>query len=167
MIIDGSEKFLLKQTFHQGPKELYNSYVSKIDGTKGSICAKSIIYLKQFVNYSPYLCLKIIRSRDNNLFSLYPWGNEYIHLLSLIAAYHLDNDEITQGLLWANKAITLVDYFAPTLNEKIREEILYNLPASTMVCAFPKQYLEAPCDKFFLDWEIKGSCYGNTHSNDN
>jgi hypothetical protein len=169
MIVDAKEKFNLKKISDKGATGFYEAYLSVIEGTENSVCDKSIKYLKAFVNYSPYTCIRIIRSKENNLFSLRSWGNEYIYLLSAIAAYHLDKSEMVEGLLWADKAIDLVDYFAPTLNKNVRDEILYNLPASAMVCAFPKQYLKIPSDKFFLGWEIRNYNYsGNEpYLNDN
>jgi hypothetical protein len=169
MILVAKEIFLLEQARTQGATALYEAYLSIIGGTENLVCNKSIKFLETFVNYPPTTCIRIIRMKENDLFSLNSWGNDYLYLLTTIAAFYLDKGDIVQGLQWADKSIDLVDYFLPTLHHEVREEILYNLPASAMVCAFPKQYLRIPYDQFYLDWEIKRFCHsGNRiHYNDN
>ncbi|MBK7683858.1 MAG: hypothetical protein IPJ26_15945 [Bacteroidetes bacterium] len=110
MLIDAVDKFLLKHISDKGIAALYDRYLSIVKINNNLICEQSIPYLKKFVNHSPFECICIIRAKENNLFTLLPWGEEYVHLLSLIAAYHLDRNEITEGVLWADKAIDMIDH---------------------------------------------------------
>lgn len=167
MLINASEKFVLKSIEKTNATNLFDNYHVLIRNNPDRICDKSILYLKAFVQHQPELCLRIIKQRENSYFSLQPYGHEYIHLLTLIAAFYLDKNEVSQGLLWALKAIDLVDYFAPSLEYEKREQILYDMMASSMVCAYPKKINRLMSEQFFLQWEILTSYKSGHYFNDN
>ena len=169
MLLDKRDKFLLKQAKDEGAKALYEGYLSSVEGTNDLVNEKAIEYLKCFVNYPGNLCEGIVRSVKNESLSQINWGDEYLFLLTIIAAYHLDRNEILTGLLWAKKAVDLFGYFAPTLKKEFKDEFIYDMAATSMICAFQNQFNEGAYDQFFLDWEVQGFYYNENVSylNDN
>lgn len=169
MILYAKDKFLLKQVKQKGAKALYEAYLHISDGSNTLVCEKSISYLKMFVQYEGHFCEGIIRSVTNEPFSLTPWGDEYLRLLTIIAAYHLDRNEILTGLFWAKKAIDLFGYFNPVPKSEAEWEIVRNMSATSMICSFPHHFDEDAYDHFLLDWEVERFYYcGNiSHFNDN
>lgn len=159
MILDAKDRFLFKSAYEKGAVKLYERYTEIIKNKGNRLCEKSVDYLKAFVEYSPYKCIKIIRLKENDPFSLIPYGDEYLYLLTSIAAYHLDRNERALGLIWALKAARLFDYFAPTLKKDVREKALYNLVAQNMVSAYRTDSYKIYYNSFMLDWEIKRFYY--------
>lgn len=168
-IINAKEQFLLKKLFESSPEEIYDSYLSVTEKNGEPVCEKSISLLKLFVQQHGDVCEGIIRTKKNDRLSLQPWGNGYLHLLTLISAYHLDRKEFSTGLLWAKKAIDLVGYFAPEMKKEMERDVISNMSAASFIYEHHQHFNEAHYDKFFLDWEIEGFYYcGNKrHFNDN
>lgn len=169
LILDAREKIIFKTAAEKGAEKLYERYLEIIEVSGVNICDKSIVYLKAFVNYNPNLCINIIRKKNTYLLSITPYGDEYLDLLTFIAAYHLDRNEKEIGVIWALKTLDLFDYFAPTLDRDLREVALYNLLAQSMVCAYPTVLYKVCDNSFMLDWEIDRFyyCGHKTHFNDN
>ncbi|HNP99872.1 MAG TPA: hypothetical protein PKK99_12505 [Bacteroidia bacterium] len=169
VLINANEKFLSNKISSMNPERIYHEYLQIIKGQPLNVCNNSIHYLKAFVQYPPLRCLQIIRDNSNQQLTLSAWGDEYLHLITSIAAYYLDRNDKTRGVTWAIKALDLVDYFAPTIKSSVREQILYNMLASSMVCAYPKNFSQYASDNFFLKWELGllNNCGYKTFSNDN
>ena len=169
VILDARERIIFKNATEQGAEKLYDRYLEIIEASGVNICDKSVVYLKAFVNYKPNLCINIIRKKNTRVFSITPYGDEYLDLVTWIAAYHLDRNEKEIGIIWALKILDLFDYFAPTLNKDIREETLYNLLAQCMVSTHRAISYRVYYNGFMLDWEIDRFhyCGHKTHFNDN
>ena len=153
-LIDASEKFLTRATSEKGAEKIFKKYLAITDSSPKEICEHSVPYRKAFVQYPPHHCLSIMYREKNMQFSLSPWGDEYLHLLTLLAAYHLDRREFVTGLNWAIKAIHVFDYFNPTINPFLRERLLRDMVASSMVCCYPEHFNQRASDNFFLAWEV-------------
>lgn len=164
MIIDATEKFFLKDASGKGAKELYARYLEIRKANSLPICSASITYLEAFVQYPPVECIRVIWHKKGRFLTLKYWGDEYIHLLSLIAAYYVDIGNPKLGVLWAYKAIQTMNYFLPHLSCTARKEVLSGLTACGVIYSYAAVFDRIDPDLLTLDWEWQNTTF---YYNDN
>lgn len=164
MIINALEKFYLKAVAAKGAAALYDRYLEIRKGNSLPLCPISIAYLEAFVQYPPLECIRIVWRKKHRFLTLRYWGGEYTHLLSLIAAYHVDNGNLQRGVLWAYKAILVTDYFFPGLNITNKREILSEMTACGLIYSHSTIFYSLNHCSFMLDWELQNPVF---YSNDN
>ncbi len=171
MFKDLEKEILFQSAKQKGAEGLYNGYLRIRAATGLPTDAESIEYLKAFVQYHYMECIRIVREKDNKHLTTLPYEDDYIHFLSLIAAYYIDNNEYVKGLLWTMKAIELCDILYPTMSDWQKHEFLQNKVVTDLYYEYyPKYPVQDLYNQFYLDWELKEGIHLNktiTQSNDN
>lgn len=110
--------------------------------------------LKFFLNhYNPIECMKVIAECEN-INHQYSLRFEYLYMHTILAASHLDGREYEAGVVWAKRALDMVDVVFSNYNSATRTRIKKELSATRMYEEHLEYFDQDVYDEFVHQWEI-------------
>lgn len=156
MLFNAKDYFLVKKAHDGCPKSMLDYYYLYMNTECPSVAMieDAAGVLKTFLNlYNPHECMKLISARevyipDNE----YP-KSEYIYLINHLAATCLDNGYTEEGVVWARKALDMVDLLYMDLSTSERNDIKSEMHAFVMYNENREYFDNELFEELRFDWE--------------